>query len=293
LKKAAIIINPVSGISNKEMIREIIHRGVDKTRFRHEILFSEYAGHAYQVSKQCAKEGYDMVVAVGGDGSVNEVGHGLVNTSTSMGIIPTGSGNGLAGFLKIPSSLSKAMECINTFRNIKIDTANLNQHFFCNMAGTGFDARVSEKFSRVRRRGFWSYFKIIMSEYPSFEARNYKLLFKEQVLERRAMMINFANSNQFGNNAVIAPNAKINDGLLDVCIVSKVSLLEAPLFGQVLMLKLMDRTHYVEFIKASEITVLQETEEVCHTDGDPVNAGKNLKVKVNPLSLNVIVPPKK
>jgi YegS/Rv2252/BmrU family lipid kinase len=290
LKKALIIINPVSGISNKTRIKELLHQKMDRRHFRHEIVFSQYAGHAEELSREAAQAGLHLVVAVGGDGSVNEAGAGLAGSHTHLGIIPTGSGNGLAHYLHIPFNLDRAIECLNQLHSRKIDTGTLNGHFFCNVAGAGFDAHVATKFAKADRRGFWSYFKLVLEEYPRYKARTYKLNYQGEEITRKALLITFANGNQFGNNAIIAPDAKADDGLLDICIMSKVPLIEAPLLGQVLMLKLIDRTHYVEYIKTPEITVVQEADESCHLDGEPLEAGKVLQVKVNPLSLNVVVP---
>jgi len=280
----------VSGISNKDRIKELLHQKFDRKLFKYEIVFSKYAGHVEELSRQAAVAGHDLVVAVGGDGSVNETGAGLVGSETRMGIIPSGSGNGLAHYLNIPFNLDRAIECLNQFRSRKIDTATLNGHFFCNVAGAGFDAQVATEFAKVKRRGFWSYFKLVLEEYPGYKARTYKLNYQGQEITRKALLITFANSNQFGNNAIIAPDAKADDGLLDICIMSKVPLIEAPLLGQLLMFKLINRTHYVEYIKTPEITVVQEADENCHVDGEPLEAGKVLHVKVNPLSLNVVVP---
>jgi diacylglycerol kinase (ATP) len=290
LKNALIIINPVSGISNKDRIKELLHQKLDRKHFKHEIVFSKYAGHVEELSHQAAVAGLDLVVAVGGDGSVNETGAGLVGSETRMGIIPSGSGNGLAHYLHIPFNLDRAVECLNQFHSRKIDTATLNGHFFCNVAGAGFDAQVAKEFAKVERRGFWSYFKLVLEEYPRYKARTYKLNYQGGEITRKALLITFANSNQFGNNAIIAPDAKADDGLLDICIMSKVPLIEAPLLGQLLMFKLINRTHYVEYIKTPEITVVQEADLNCHVDGEPLEAGKVLHVKVNPLSLNVVVP---
>ncbi len=290
MKKALIIINPVSGISNKARIKELLHKKIDRKRFHPEIIFSQYAGHVEELSREAAGAGLDLVVVVGGDGSVNEAGAGLVGTDTPLGIIPTGSGNGLAHYLDLPFNLDRAIDNLNHFHSKKIDTATLNGHFFCNVAGAGFDARVATEFAKVERRGFWSYFKLVLQEYSNYKARTYKLKYHGQEITRKALLITFANSNQYGNNAIIAPDAQADDGLLDVCILSKVPLIEAPLLGQMLMLKLIDRTHYVEYIKTPEITVVQEADENCHVDGEPLKSGQVLHVKVNPLSLNVVVP---
>jgi diacylglycerol kinase (ATP) len=288
-RKILFLINPVSGISNKERIKELIHQKIDKTRFIHHVLFTGHAGHGMELSKEAISKGVDAVIVVGGDGSVNEVASALVNSSVSLGIIPTGSGNGLAHYLRLPFNLSRSLDTINKLKTLKIDTLTMNNHLCVNLAGVGFDAKVANEFSKVKRRGFWSYFQIVINEYPRYEVQEYQLNYDGKSITRKALLICFANSNQFGNGVVIAPEAKIDDGLIDVCIVSRVPLIEAPIMGQMMILKLIDRTHYVEYIRTSEITLIQEGNYVAHIDGDPVFPGKEINVKVNPLSLNVIV----
>lgn len=289
-KNLLVIINPVSGISNKQKIRELIDDNIDKEKFDPELVFTAYAGHGKLLATEAVNQGYNAVVVVGGDGSVNEVGAALVNTEVPLGIIPTGSGNGLAHHLKLPFNLNKAIGLINKFHFEKIDTYTVNGQFGCNVAGVGFDAHVAEKFALVSRRGFWSYFRIILQEYPGYEAMPFTLEYGAEKIHRKALLISFANSNQFGNGAVIAPEASLTDGLLDICIMSKVPLLEAPLMGQMLIFKLINRTHYVEYIKTAEFTLTQEIDGPSHIDGDPFVRGKKFHVKVNPLSLNVITP---
>ncbi len=289
-KNILILINPVSGISNKQRLTELIRENIDTGSISFELQFTEYAGHGRELAARAAAEGKDAVIVVGGDGSVNEAAGALVNTNTAMGIIPTGSGNGLAHYLKLPFNLARAIAVINRFKTQKMDTYALNGQVGCNAAGVGFDGKIAHEFAKVKRRGFWSYFKIILHEYPRFEAGEYVLEINGQSIRRKALLVCFANSNQFGNGAVIAPDAKIDDGLIDVCIMSKVPLLEAPVMGQILLLKLINRTHYVEYFKASEVRLFQHQPHPAHIDGDPFEAGKELHLKVNPLSLHIIVP---
>ncbi len=286
--KILFLINPVSGISNKQRIKDLIHRRIDKSKFDYDVLFTEYAGHGVELSETAISENHDAVIVVGGDGSVNEVGSALVNTKVALGIIPTGSGNGLAHHLKLPFNLARSIENINKYQISRIDTLEINNHFCVNIAGVGFDAKVALEFSKAKRRGFWSYFQIILHEYPKYKALDYTLTFDNQVVRKNALLVCFANSNQFGNGVVIAPKASLTDGILDVCIMSKVPLVQAPVLGQVLFLKLINKTHYVEYIRTKQIKLSQQQDQVAHIDGDPIFLGKEIHVKVNPLSLNVI-----
>jgi YegS/Rv2252/BmrU family lipid kinase len=284
-----ILINPVSGISNKHRIRQILKERLDDSGLDYQVKFTGYSGHGTELAQEAVNSGHDAVVVAGGDGSVSEVAKALVNTDVALGIIPTGSGNGLAHFLKLPFNLSKAIGNIKTFRVKKIDTFTVNGRFGCNLSGVGFDAKVADEFSKVKRRGFWSYFRIVLQEYVTYESQNYVLEFDGKTIERKALMICFANSNQFGNNTVIAPGACADDGLIDICVISKVPILEAPVMGTMLVSRLLNKTHYAEYFKTSEV-VLNKPEGIpLHIDGDPVDTENTIRVKVNPLSLNVIV----
>ena len=284
------MINPVSGISNKDRIRQILNEKLKDSGVDHEVKFTGYPGHGTELAREAAEKGFDAVVVAGGDGSVNEVAKGLVNSDVALGIIPTGSGNGLAHFLHIPFNLGKAIDNIIDFQIKKIDTFTVNENFGCNLAGVGFDAQVAVEFSKVKRRGFWSYFRIVLQEYITYESEEFILEFDGKTIKRRALMICFANSNQFGNNAVIAPDARADDGLIDICIISKVPLLEAPVMGTMLVSKLLNKTHYAEYFKTREVILHKSAGVPLHIDGDPMDADNKIHLKVNPLSLNVIVP---
>jgi diacylglycerol kinase (ATP) len=257
--------------------------------FEYDILFTQYTGHGRELSKMAVKENMDAVVVVGGDGSINEVGSALVNSEVGLGIIPSGSGNGLAHHLNLPFNLGKSIQSINAFRTQKIDTLEINGHFGVNVSGVGFDARIAQEFAKVRRRGFWSYFQIVLREFPKYIPQVYKIITDEQQIERDALLVCFANSSQFGNGVVIAPQAQINDGKMEVCIVSRVPILEAPFLGQMMISRLINRTHYVQYIKTNEVTVIQSRDHFAHIDGEFISLGKDIHVKVNSLSLNVIL----
>lgn len=289
-KRILIIINPVSGISNKERIRHVLHEKLQDSHLDYTVMFSEFRGHGTQIANEASENGLDAVVVVGGDGSVNEVAKGLVNTNVALGIIPTGSGNGLAHFLHIPFNLSKAIDNIKAFRIKKIDTFTINGNFGCNLSGVGFDAKVAVEFSKVKRRGFWSYFRIVLQEYLTYKSQSYVLEFDGKTINRKALMVCFANSNQFGNNAIIAPDASADDGLIDICVISKVPLVEAPVMGTMLISRLINKTHYAEYFKTHEVILHKPESTPLHIDGDPVDSGNTIHAKVNPLSLNVIVP---
>jgi YegS/Rv2252/BmrU family lipid kinase len=289
-KKIRFIINPISGVGRKPIIEKAINDNIDRDNFEHEIVYTKAANHATELSREAAENNYDIVVAVGGDGSVNEVAKGIIGTNTSLGIIPAGSGNGLAHHLKISSNPAKAVKIINETNSILIDTVKINDETFISIAGIGFDALVAKKYAKEGKRGFWSYFKIVTREYINYKPKKYSLNIDGNLYERNALLISFANSSQFGYHASIAPYAELSDGFVDVCICKKVPLIEAPLIANLLYLKQIDKTKYIEIIKAKNVTILRKRNKIVNLDGEPVKLNKTLNINVIPKSLRIIIP---
>lgn len=289
-KKILFIVNPISGPGKQKRIEKWIDEGLDKSKFMSTVIHTTHAGHATELSKKAIEEGVDIIVAVGGDGTVNEVGQTLIGSSTALGIIPTGSGNGLARHLKIPFNFTKAIDVINKGNVRKIDTATVNDKVFLSVAGIGYDAFVARKFSKAAKRGFISYFRIVSSEYPSYKSKKYELVIDGRKITRRALVVTFANSSQFGNNTSIDPKASIDDGYIDVCIVRRIPLLLVPFYVPLLFTKTFYKTHYIEIIKAKEVKIQRKKGKNIHFDGEPFKMGKTLELKINPLSMNIIVP---
>lgn len=289
-KKTKIIVNPVSGVRKKNVIGNYAKRILDGEQFDYDIVYTKKAGHATELARKASVEKYDVVIAAGGDGTINEVAKGLVHTNTRMGFIPIGSGNGLAHHLKISTNPASALEAINRFNIRKIDTVKINNEMFVSIAGIGFDARIARKFSKSKHRGFLAYFGIVSREYPYYKPKKYQLVIDGNPLFKKALLISFANSNQFGYNTQIAPDAKIDDGLIDVCIVHKVPLIELPIIAHLLYWNQIDKSKYVEIIKAREIKVLQNRNRYINLDGESVKLGKQLNIQIDPMSLNIIAP---
>ena len=284
------IINPISGIGKQKNIEELIRDNIDASSYEYQVKFTKGPGHGTELAKEAVASGVDVVVAIGGDGTVNEIGQALVGSSTALGIIPTGSGNGLARHLKIPFQFKKAIEVINRCKIRKIDTATINDQVFLSIAGVGYDAFVAKKFADAPKRGFFTYFRIVSNEYSQYRPRKYILEVDGRIIKRRALSITFANSNQFGNNTSIDHNAKLDDGLIDVCVVRRVPLWLVPLYVPALFFKTFHKTQYMEIIRAKKAVVTRKKGKTIHLDGDPSQTGKVLEMRVNPLSLNIIVP---
>jgi diacylglycerol kinase (ATP) len=289
-KRILFIVNPISGIGKHRGVEQLIADRLDSTRFISSIVYTSAPGQASDISSKAAADGLEIVVAVGGDGTVNETAAGLVGTATALAIVPAGSGNGLARHLKIPMNVKRAIDIINQDKSMKIDTATINDQLFVNLAGVGFDASVAKKFAAAGTRGFSTYLRITNNSYRHYEPKQYTLVIDGKVIKRRALLISFANSSQFGNNTSIDPAASINDGYIDVCILGKMPYWKAFFLAPLLFLKKFDQTRYIEIIRAKEVVLKRKKGKSIHLDGDPKIMGKELTMKINPLSLNVIVP---
>ncbi len=289
-QKIIFIINPISGVVKKNCIEDQIAKYLDHTKYKYLIFRTEYAKHAIELAKKAVEEKADIIVAVGGDGSVNEIVNGIKDSDIKLAIIPLGSGNGLARFLKIPLQVKEAITLINQGKYQSIDTISINETEFVSIAGLGFDALVAKKFAKYHKRGFWSYFKIATQEYHTYRPKKYTLHINGETITCRALMIVFANSDQFGYNTAIAPDAKIDDGLMDVCIVKKIPMYQTPFFIHLLFLKQLDKTNYIDIIKTKEVSIERKKNRVVNIDGEPIKLTQNLSVKVNHLALKVIVP---
>jgi diacylglycerol kinase (ATP) len=288
-KKICFIINPISGIGRQKVIEKLIDEQLDRTVFDYEVAYTKAAKHATEISKDAADRKVDIVVAVGGDGSVNETAKGLINSGTAMAVIPAGSGNGLARHLKIPLHLKKAVQVINSGKETAIDTINMNDEIFVNVAGIGFDAHIGWEFAKFGKRGFSSYIKVISREFPSYKAADYELTIDGKKINKEAYLISFANGSQWGNNAYIAPEADISDGIMDVAILSDFKFYNILSIGYKLFNKTLHTSSKLEIIKATEVLVKQKG-IIAHIDGEPIEVGNEIRIRVNPLSLKVIVP---
>lgn len=292
MKKIVFLVNPNSGVnhSRKALLKDYAAQVLDAEKYTWEIIFSKSAGHLFELSKSAAENGADIIVAVGGDGTVNQVAKGMFGSSAVLGLVPAGSGNGLAHHLNIPVDIPASLEVINKAEEKIIDTCSVNGELFVSIAGVGFDALVAKKFAETKRRGFLSYLNIVTNEYTWYRPRKYKLNIDGKIYKREALFVSFANTNQFGYNTIISPDASIEDGLIDVCIMKKVPLLLAPGIIGLLLTRKIDSSGYVEIIRAKEVSFTRRKNRPVNIDGEPVKLTPELTVKVNPASLRVLVP---
>lgn len=287
-KKIVFIINRIAGGKDKSHFPELVNKLINFDQFDVEFLFTDYVGHANKLAEMVVGKA-DVIVAVGGDGTINEVASVLAGQKTALAIIPMGSGNGLARMLRIPLRKENALKKLNHSKLVKIDYATLNEFKFFNLAGIGFDAHISEHFAKKGIRGLQGYVKAALTEIVNYKSQNYSIEIDGNKFEREAFMISIANSSQFGNNAHVSPKASVKDGLLDVCIIKPFPLYHFPIMGYHMFNKSADKSKYVEIIKGKNIIIKRESEGPVHIDGEPMVMGDTIKIDVKPLSLNVLI----
>ncbi|WP_293783835.1 diacylglycerol kinase family protein [uncultured Pedobacter sp.] len=284
------IINPISGGRGKRRIPDFIDKYLDKEKFSPNFVFSEYVGHAGELADEAATKNFDVIVAAGGDGTINEVATKVLKHDKILGILPLGSGNGLARFLNISKNLKYALSIINNFKIDEIDTAEFNKKCFFNLAGMGFDAHLSAIFSKDKKRGLSGYVKLGFKEVFNYKPQTYQLDIDGTTYTRKAFAISIANSSQYGNDVYIAPNASVKDGFLDVCIIKPFPIIKLPLLGYVMLNGKAETSDMIEIIKGKNIKIIREMAGAVHVDGEPLQMGVEIEAVVNPRSLKVIVP---
>ena len=291
-KKIVFIMNPISGTSNKKDIPYLIEELLDKEQFDYSIRKTEYAGHAYEIAKESKDPGIDIVVAVGGDGTVNEVGRALVHSNTALGIIPTGSGNGLARHLLIPMKIKGAIQVLNDCEITDLDYGIINEHpFFCT-CGVGFDAFISEKFAEAGKRGPITYLENILKEGLKYEPETYEIEAENGTIKKKAFLISCANASQYGNNAYIAPQASMSDGMIDVIIMEPFDALEASQISIEMFNKTLDKNNKINTFRSKEIKIYRKAPGVIHYDGDPIETGKEIIVTLKEKGIKILTNPK-
>lgn len=285
--KALFIINPISGGKKKDNVPDLIRNNLDATLFDYEIVFTNHAYHGNKLAGKAVGE-YQYIIAVGGDGTINEIASSVAGTDAVLGILPFGSGNGLSRFLGIPMDTAEAIRNLNERRTEAIDAGKLNRQWFFNMAGMGFDAHIAEVFSHDKNRGFWAYIKSSFGEIMGYKSESYHLEIDGVPYDREAFMLSIANSSQYGNNAHVSPHASVQDGLLDVCIIKHFPLYKFPAMGLRMFNGTADKSKYVEIIRGRHILVKRDADGPVHLDGEPQIMGTDIEIAIVPGALKII-----
>lgn len=279
--KIFLIINKHAGHKKGEdVVRQVIPY-LENSGQQVSYAFTNYPGHASELAEKASRNGFSLVVAVGGDGTVNEVARGLIGTQTALGIIPVGSGNGLARELKIPMNMAKSARTLVHGKNLEIDVCKLNeQHFLCT-SGIGFDAQIAFLMSKAGARGFMKYIQLVVQESLTYKPLALRMKIDGNRIEKSAFLVTFANASQFGNNAFIAPDASMTDGLIDVVVVNRFSKLWLPVFAVALFTKLIPRLPFVDCYRAKNITLELADTPFFHFDGEPGQLTIPARVKID------------
>lgn len=291
-KKAILfVVNPISGTQGKEHILKLLDEGyLDAGRYNKEVIYTERAGHAVEIAAHAAARGVDVVVAIGGDGTVNEIARSLVHTNTALGIIPCGSGNGLARHLHIPMEVPGALDILNEGVEDIIDYGIINDtRFFCT-CGVGFDAFVSLMFAKAGKRGLLTYIEKTLQESLKYKPETYEIETEDGMYKYKAFLIACGNASQYGNNAYITPQATLTDGLLDVTVLEPFTVLDVPALSFQLFNKTIDQNSRIKTFRCKRLKIHRNQPGVMHFDGDPVQASADLDIRIVEHGLKVLVP---
>lgn len=290
-KRILFIVNPISGTVKKSGIPKIIEETLDKGYFDYSIQETQYSGHAAAMSKEAKEKGIDFVVAVGGDGTVNEVARSIVQSDTALGIIPCGSGNGMARHLMLPVNIRRAIEVINMHATHELDYGLINGHpFFCT-CGMGFDAYISMKFAEAGKRGPVTYLENILREGIKYKPEVYEITDGNATSVHKAFLISCANASQYGNNAYIAPQASMSDGLLDVIIMKPFDIVDAPQISIDMFNKTLDKNTKIKTFKTKNIHIHRQKAGLIHYDGDPIMTDADVDISIVSKGIKVIINP--
>ena len=287
--KIFLIINQFAGHGKKRATAiENAILWLQKNTGRVEYAYTEFSGHATELATKAVSAGFDMVVAVGGDGTVNEVAQGLIGTSTPMGIVPLGSGNGLARELGIPMNILKSTHNLINGSIKQIDVCRINNQRFLCTSGIGFDAQIADKMSKAPTRGFLSYIKFTLQESISFKPFGIKIKIDETLIEKPVFLVTFANARQFGNDAFIAPSASISDGLIDVIVVNPFHKIWLPIFGIGLFTKIIPKLPFVDCYRTKKIELVFADTNMYHFDGELGKISIPATITIDSEKLNVV-----
>jgi diacylglycerol kinase (ATP) len=297
-RKIIYLINPISGLNKKSSLKDWLSRKTEIQGIDYEIHPTSEKGDYRFLIQKIQQDSVTDIVICGGDGTVNPVAAALQGNAVNLGIIPLGSGNGLAFTAKIPKQANQALEIIFDGRSSWIDAFHINGVFSCMLCGVGFDARVAHEFAKEKRRGLNTYIKIAAIQF--FKARPYpfEIITKEKSFHTEAFFISIANSNQFGNHFTIAPQASLQDGLLDIVIVKKMNKFKLPfsVIGQVAGINEMEplseysKNKNILYFQTDALTIRNPDRAPLHIDGDPVETSLELKIRIIRNSIRLIQP---
>jgi YegS/Rv2252/BmrU family lipid kinase len=294
MKKYLFIINPKAGTHKYPSLPALIQERASFYKHSAEIVFTTHAGHAFDLVCALNLNDYAVITAVGGDGTINEIGRALIHQPVGLAVVPIGSGNGLARYYKIPLTLKAAIDNVFTGSTIQMDVLKLNQQYSFNVSGVGFDAAVAHEFQYLKKRGLWGYVKCIAKQLYQFKLVEVRLSLpdgqNQLMITETVFLLSVANSNQFGNNAIIAPTASTVDGKFNLVGIGAFSWWKLPYFLVMMYLKKMDKASGVFSREAAACVVHANHTNQWHIDGEPMLIESPVDIKMIPLALKIIVP---
>lgn len=291
-KKVLAIINPISGGKKKQHLPNLLQQYINHATIDLTIAFSKDGQHLKELAQTAVNQQFYAVIAAGGDGTINAIAAQLVNTPVSLGIIPLGSGNGFANALKIPSQIKASVALINRFNSQKIDCGTINNRLFVNVAGTGFDASIGYAFNKLKKRGLITYTKLVFSQIFNFKSKPLTVVCNQHtIVFNQVFLATVGNGTQYGNNVYITPQARLNDGLLNLIVIEKLNLIKAlKLMYAVLTKDFSICASFCHFFVADNFNLIRNQQEAANIDGESEILEEALLIKVLPSALNVLIP---
>lgn len=297
-RKFIYFINPVSGTSGKEKLLEIISKKTAERKIPFEILHTNALAEYDSLKEKITAEKITDIIVCGGDGTVNQIANALLGIPVNIGIIPMGSGNGLAFAAKIPKKIHKALEVIFAGKAAFIDSFYINKKFSCMLCGLGFDAQVAHDFARQKKRGLTTYVKQSTKNFFTAKTYPFEIILSGESINTDAFFISIANSNQFGNNFTIAPQASLHDGLLDIVVVNKMSkmrmiwtVLKQIRYGQVRLYE--DKKYHrndIHYFQTKKLFIKNPQLAPLHIDGDPVDTHVTFEIEIIENAFKLLIP---
>ena len=290
MQKILFIANPISGSVRKRNLPKLLEEHLDDEKFQYELKFTEYAGHAIKLTKKAVESGYNIVVACGGDGSVNEISSELIGTDVMLGILPCGSGNGFAMHLGLGRDVVKAIHHLNNGKPITVDSCQMNGRSFVNLSGVGFDAVVAKRLHGSTMRGFKAYFRFTVEEVFNYKMLPVEISIDGKKIERSCLLTEVANAPIYGYGWSIVPSAKFNDGLLEVLLVKA-----APKWRYLFSLwrflnNSFHKSSLTETFTGKKVTIKPLRKTAIHLDGEGYHLNEEARYIIRPKSLKVICP---
>lgn len=290
MAKIFFIVNPFSGTSDKSGFEEDVKSCLQHTSHDWDIEYTQGPDHGTELARKARDQNVDYIVAVGGDGTVNEIAKVLIHSDSVLGVLPGGSGNGFAMHLGLGRNIKTALTKISSLKSITIDTCTVNDHFYLNVAGAGFDALVANRIKNDYQRGFQAYLKRSLQEARDYKNAEYTIRYNEEEIVTKCLSVNVANASMFGYNFTIAPQASLQDQVLDLVMIRDAPKYQYIVNGWRFLNKSIDKSKFVEIRQVTSVQISADVPVPFHIDGEGMEPVTDLDFWINPRSLKILVP---